>query len=79
MEPSGLVSYLTVDWSITATWPCTPRSCETLTASLSAEPAATPVIWRNWPLAASPTDTAASVLVVAPMAMRCASVAVGGT
>jgi hypothetical protein len=49
-----------------------------LVASLSAEPAATPVIWRNWLLAASPTDTAACVLVVARMAASCCAFALPG-
>jgi hypothetical protein len=72
------VSYFTEPWSICVTWPCTAFSWLTLTASLSTVPAATPVIWRNCPLAASPTDTADSVLVVAPIAVRCSAVAVGG-
>ncbi|WP_447773296.1 hypothetical protein [Variovorax boronicumulans] len=54
-------------------------SCATLVASLSAVPAATPVIWRNWPLAASPTDTAPCVLVVARMAAACSAFALPGT
>ncbi|WP_257214697.1 hypothetical protein [Variovorax sp. 54] len=54
-------------------------SCATLVASLSAVPAATPVIWRNWPLAASPTDTAPCVPVVARMAAACSAFALPGT
>jgi len=54
-------------------------SWATLVASLSAVPAATPVIWRYWPLAASPTDTAACVLVVALIAASCCAVAPPGT
>ncbi|MNW11505.1 hypothetical protein D3C71_2089810 [compost metagenome] len=62
-----------------AAWLATACSCATFTASLGAEPAATPVIWRNTPLAASPTPTAPMVLVVAAMASACAAVASGGT
>ncbi|MDT4832173.1 hypothetical protein FQZ97_657160 [compost metagenome] len=40
----------------------TPLSCATLTASVSCKPAATPVIWRVFPVAASPTLTAPRVL-----------------
>ena len=54
-------------------------SCATLVASLSAVPAATPVIWRNCPLPASPTDTAACVLKVARIAAACCGVALAGT
>ena len=70
-EPSGLVAYCTLP---AATALALALSCATLAASLSAVPAATPVIWRNWPLAASPTDTAACVLVVALMAACCCAV-----
>ena len=75
-DPSGLVSYCTLLAFEAAE---AAFSCATLVASLSAEPAATPVIWRNWPLAASPTDTAPCVLVVALIAASCAAVALPGT
>ena len=75
-DPSGLVSYCTL---LALAAVDAALSWATLVASLSAEPAATPVIWRNWPLAASPTDTAACVLVVALMAASCCAFALPGT
>ncbi|WP_414930031.1 hypothetical protein [Variovorax sp. Root434] len=75
-EPSGLVAYCTPP---AATALAVALNCATLVASLSAVPAATPVIWRYWPEAASPTDTAACVLVVALMAAACCAVALPGT
>ncbi len=75
-EPSGLVAY----WTLLAFEAFDAAfSCATLVASLSAVPAATPVICRYWPVAASPTDTAACVLVVAWMAACCCAVALPGT
>jgi hypothetical protein len=76
MLPSGLVAYCTLP-ALTAL--AAAFSCATLAASLSAVPAATPVIWRNWPLAASPTDTAACVPVVARWPACCAPCAWPGT
>jgi hypothetical protein len=75
-EPSALAAYCTLP---AATALALARSCATLVASLSAVPAATPVIWRNWPLTASPTDTAACVLVVALTAAACCAAALAGT
>ncbi|MCY1504373.1 hypothetical protein D9M68_385400 [compost metagenome] len=49
----------------------TPLSCATFTASLLAVPAATPVIWRVLPVAASPTLTAPRVLFhIAPVSVE---------
>ncbi|QSI29525.1 hypothetical protein GNX71_07995 [Variovorax sp. RKNM96] len=43
-DPSGLVAYCTL---LALAAVDAAFSCATLVASLSAEPAATPVIWRN--------------------------------